>query len=193
MSVTLSIIIPVFNCEKTIKKCLDSIFNQKTELEYEVILVDDSSSDNTVKVVESTISGRKNSRLICQENAGAGAARNKALSYAKGEYLFFIDGDDYISGNCLNILNMEIQKKENLDILIFMYRYYDEESCTFKKMSQRDAAVYYDTAFQNRIFSFEEFPQLHECITYPWNKLFRRSFVDENKLKFSETVVSGGV
>lgn len=193
MSVTLSIIIPVFNCEKTIKKCLDSIFNQKTELEYEVILVDDGSSDNTVKVVESTISGRKNSRLICQENAGAGAARNKALSYAKGEYLFFIDGDDYISGNCLNILNMEIQKKENLDILIFMYRYYDEESCTFKKMSQRDAAVYYDTAFQNRIFSFEEFPQLHECITYPWNKLFRRSFVDENKLKFSETVVHNDI
>ena len=193
MNPALSIIIPVYNCEKTIKKCLDSIFNQKTPLEYEVILVDDGSSDNTVKVVETAISGRENATLFCQENAGAGAARNRALSHARGEYLFFIDGDDYISGNSLNILNMEIQKKENLDILIFMYRYYDEGSCTFKKMSQRDATVYYNTNFKDNIFSFEDFPQLHECITYPWNKIFRRSFVEENNLSFSETVVHNDI
>lgn len=193
MSLALSIIIPVYNCEKTIKKCLDSIFNQKTDMKYEVILVDDGSSDNTVKVIESIISGRENARLICQENAGAGAARNKALPYAQGEYLLFIDGDDYIANNSLNILNIEIQKAENLDILIFMYRYYDEGSCTFKKMSQRDATVYYNADFQNRIFSFGECPQLHECITYPWNKLFRRTFVEENSLSFSETVVHNDI
>ena len=89
MSVTLSIIIPVFNCEKTIKKCLDSIFNQKTELEYEVILVDDGSSDNTVKVVESTISGRKNSRLICQENAARELPETK-LCHMRRESICFL-------------------------------------------------------------------------------------------------------
>ena len=193
MCPVLSIIIPVYNCEKNIKKTLKSIFGQKTSLSYEIILVDDGSNDNTVKVVKDMISGRENVKLLCQENAGAGAARNSALLHAKGEYLFFIDGDDYISDNSLNILNLEIQKKENLDVLIFMYRYYDEDSCTFKKMSQRDTLVYYNAAFQNRIFSFEENPQLHECITYPWNKLFRRAFVEENSLTFSDTVVHNDI
>ena len=193
MSLALSIIIPVYNCEKTIRKCLDSIFIQKNDLKYEIIIVDDGSSDGTVEVVESVIAGRGNVKFIHQENAGAGAARNKALRYASGDYLLFIDGDDYISSNSLNILKIEMQKNEDLDVLIFMYRYYDEGSCVFKKMSQRDAEVYNDVAFQNRVFSFEECPQLHECITYPWNKLFRRSFVEENNLTFSETVVHNDI
>ena len=156
MSLALSIIIPVYNCEKTIRKCLDSIFIQKNDLKYEIIIVDDGSSDGTVEVVESVIAGRGNVKFIHQENAGAGAARNKALRYASGDYLLFIDGDDYISSNSLNILKIEMQKNEDLDVLIFMYRYYDEGSCVFKKMSQRDAEVYNDVAFQNRVFSFEE-------------------------------------
>ena len=109
MSLALSIIIPVYNCEKTIRKCLDSIFIQKNDLKYEIIIVDDGSSDGTVEVVESVIAGRGNVKFIHQENAGAGAARNKALRYASGDYLLFIDGDDYISSNSLNILKIEMQ------------------------------------------------------------------------------------
>ena len=193
MTPSLSIIIPVYNCEKTIKKCLHSIFSQKTDLNYEIIIVDDGSTDNSIHVIENIIADKSNVKFLQQENAGAGAARNKALLYATGDYLLFIDGDDYISENSLNIFNIEIQKQEALDILIFMYRYYDDGGCTFKRMSQRDATVYYNTAFQNKIFSFKEYPQLHECITYPWNKLFRRAFVEENKLTFSETVVHNDI
>lgn len=111
MSLALSIIIPVYNCEKTIRKCLDSIFIQKNDLKYEIIIVDDGSSDGTVEVVESVIAGRGNVKFIHQENAGAGAARNKALRYASGDYLLFIDGDDYISSNSLNILKIEMAER----------------------------------------------------------------------------------
>ena len=94
MSLALSIIIPVYNCEKTIRKCLDSIFIQKNDLKYEIIIVDDGSSDGTVEVVESVIAGRGNVKFIHQENAGAGAARNKALELATGQYVAFLDSDD---------------------------------------------------------------------------------------------------
>lgn len=193
MSIDISIIIPLYNNEKTIKKCLDSIFHQKTTLKYEIILVDDGSSDNTVKIVNNYILGKNNVKFISQENKGAGAARNTALLYSSGDYLFFVDADDYISNNCLNILNLEIHKENLIDILIFMYRYFDERNCVFKKMSKRDAFVYYDTYLENRIFSFNECPQLHECISYPWNKIFRSSFIKENNIKFSETIVHNDI
>lgn len=193
MKIDISIIIPLFNCEKTIKKCIDSIICQKTSVKYEIILVDDGSTDNTVSVVNNIIYKLNNTKLICQQNRGAGAARNKALQYAKGDYLLFIDSDDYLSNDSLNIINIELQKKENLDILIFMYRYYDDKNCIFKKMSQRDYYTYYDLSLDNRLFSFKEFPQLLECISYPWNKLYRRVFVEENNLIFSETIVHNDI
>lgn len=190
---TLSIIIPAYNCEKTIKKCLNSIFSQKTTLKYEVIVVDDGSTDSTYKIVEDTLAGKDNTLLLQQENMGAGAARNKALAYASGDYLLFIDGDDYISNNSLNIINVELQKNKDIDILIFMYRYYDESSCSFKKMSQRDANIYYNSEITDKVFSFKEYPQLHECISYPWNKIFRREFIENNSIMFSETIVHNDI
>ena len=91
--IDLSIIIPVYNGVLLLPRCLDSIFNQKTEFTYEVILVDDGSTDNSVELIKA----RKETNIVLyqQQNAGPAVARNKGMELAKGKYVAFIDADDY--------------------------------------------------------------------------------------------------
>lgn len=193
MNIDLSIIIPVFNNEISIKKCIKSIVSQKTPIKYEIIIIDDGSTDNTVQIIKKLYFKYNNLTLISQKNQGAGAARNTALQYAKGKYIFFIDGDDYISSNCFNILHKEIIKNDDLDIIVFLYKYYDETDNKIKNLSKRDSIVYNDNALRNEIFSFKSCPQILECIAYPWNKIYLRSFIIDNNLKFSETKVHNDI
>lgn len=89
----LSIIIPVYNASKLLERCLDSIFKQKTQYTYEVILIDDGSTDNSIEIIKE----RKESNIILyqQQNAGPAAARNKGIELTHGRYVTFIDADDY--------------------------------------------------------------------------------------------------
>lgn len=89
----ISIIIPIYNASLLINRCLDSIFNQTTQYSYEVICVDDGSSDNSVKLILART--KPNIRLYQQQNAGPAVARNKGVGLAKGRYVTFIDADDY--------------------------------------------------------------------------------------------------
>lgn len=91
--VDLSIIIPVYNGALLLYRCLDSIFNQKTQYSYEVILVDDGSTDNSVELIKAR--EETNIVLYQQQNAGPAVARNKGMELAKGKYVAFIDADDY--------------------------------------------------------------------------------------------------
>lgn len=89
----ISIIIPVYNASKLLNRCLDSIFSQETQYSYEVILVDDGSSDNSVELIKA----RKEPNIVLfqQQNAGPAVARNKGVELAKGKYVAFMDADDY--------------------------------------------------------------------------------------------------
>lgn len=89
----LSIIIPVYNASKLLERCLDSIFKQKTQYTYEVILIDDGSTDNSIEIIKE----RKESNIILfqQQNLGPSAARNKGVELAKGDYCAYLDADDY--------------------------------------------------------------------------------------------------
>lgn len=89
----LSIIIPVYNASQTINRCLDSVFSQTTKYSYEVILVDDGSNDNSVKLIQGH--NNKNIILYQQENAGPATARNKGIELAHGDYCAFLDSDDH--------------------------------------------------------------------------------------------------
>ncbi len=105
---TLSIVIPVYNVEKYINKCLDSIIPQLTD-EVEVVLVDDGSSDDSGNICEFYSNQFENVYLYRKENGGLSDARNYGFSLAKGEYVWYIDSDDYISEECvcdiINLLN----------------------------------------------------------------------------------------
>ena len=89
----LSIIIPVYNVSLLLNRCLDSIFYQKTQYTYEVILVDDGSTDNSIEIIKSR--KEKNITLYQQKNSGPSVARNKGIELSKGDYLTFLDADDY--------------------------------------------------------------------------------------------------
>lgn len=92
-NVDLSIILPVYNAAPLLNRCLDSIFNQTTKYEYEVILVDDGSTDNSIDIIKSR--KENNITLYQQKNSGPSVARNKGIELAKGEYIAFLDADDY--------------------------------------------------------------------------------------------------
>ena len=96
----ISVIVPAYNAEKTLNKCLDSILGQ-TLVDIEIIVVNDGSTDSTQTIVEGYMSSDNRIKLINQENKGLGAARNVGLDNATGKYISFIDSDDWISKNFL--------------------------------------------------------------------------------------------
>jgi glycosyltransferase involved in cell wall biosynthesis len=116
----LSIIIPVFNSEKYICRCLDSLLNQDLEVDdYEILIINDGSKDGSIYLAEQYEQKYTHVHIHHQENGGVGNARNNGIVLAKGEYIYFIDSDDYLASNILNlILNNSI--KNELDVLTFL-------------------------------------------------------------------------
>ena len=139
----LSIIIPVYNAEKTISECLESIWNQGiSEIDYEVICVDDCSSDTTLAILNREREKHKNLRIeINSVNLRAGGARNNGVRVANGEYIIFLDSDDYYHSESLKKAFEYLKANPDLDILTcnfarelpgksssaFVHRYYSEE------------------------------------------------------------------
>ena len=126
-----SVIIPVFNSEKYIYKCLESVINQNLK-DFECIIVDDGSSDNSGSICDEISKLDERLQVIHQKNKGVSAARNAALQCAKGEYICFVDSDDWISRDMLSVLN-NIIERETPDIIIFGYSevYHDREENHF--------------------------------------------------------------
>lgn len=118
----LSIIIPVFNVEKYVGKCINSCLRQDIPTDdYEVIIINDGTKDKSMDVVNHAIFEANNVRVYSQENSGLSVARNVGLSYAKGDYVWFVDSDDYLEDDCLRALCKYLDGC--LDILQIQYRY----------------------------------------------------------------------
>ena len=116
----LSIIIPAYNVEDYIPLCLESIYEQKTpENDFEVIVVNDGSTDNTAKVVNSFQEKHSNLILLKQTNQGASAGRNNGLKHAKGELIWFVDSDDTITRDSVNNIFAYFEQYPKVDFLIF--------------------------------------------------------------------------
>jgi glycosyltransferase involved in cell wall biosynthesis len=95
-----SVIIPVYNVEAYLRQCLDSVVNQ-TLKDIEMICVDDGSTDSSAEILKEYAKKDERIRVLTQSNSGAGAARNAGLVSAKGKWLYFLDGDDFIDEHCL--------------------------------------------------------------------------------------------
>ena len=112
-----SIIVPVYNVEKYIEKCLSSLKRQINFDEYEVIVVNDGSKDGSEEIVKHFCETYDNFKLINQKNGGLSDARNTGIKNAKGDYVIFLDGDDFFSENALEILSQEIKQHNFPDII----------------------------------------------------------------------------
>lgn len=177
-----SIVVPVYNNEKYIDQCLQSIKQQSLK-EIEVILVDDESTDGSVKLLEDYKNADSRFRLIHTTHGGGGTARNAGLRKITGEYVIFLDGDDFFEPDLCEVLyNKAVKTKA--DIVVCASDKYDTNNCIFE--SQLESFSVRDCP--KGVFSFARYPEhIFNCFAnYPWNKLFRSDFVKRNELWFQE-------
>ena len=121
--IKLSIIVPIYGVEQYLRKCVDSLLAQDlSSSEYEIILVDDESPDACPHICDEYATTCKNIRVVHRKNGGLSAARNSGIEIAKGEYLMFVDSDDYIEPNVLKGL-LEQVERDNLDVLRYRLQY----------------------------------------------------------------------
>ena len=112
-----SVIIPVYNVEKYLHECLDSLLNQ-TLKDIEIIAVDDGSTDSSLKILKDYAKKDKRLKVLTQENKGAGAARNLGMKHATGSYLSILDSDDYFDHSMLELLYKKAEKTKAKDVVL---------------------------------------------------------------------------
>ncbi len=174
----LSIIIPVYNVEQYIVRCLDSVMDQDIPHDqYEVIVINDGSTDNGLALIQDYAKDHPNIVLIDQKNSGSGASRNIGLDHARGKYVMFVDSDDFIDTNCLKTL---IQTSENnhLDVLVGSYKdAYEKEGKLYhlenKKFGNNNCSV----------MSGIEYLSKNSFYTSACMKVYRRDFLLEHNLQ----------
>lgn len=128
----LSIIVPIYNVEKYLPKCVDSLLNQDLSSEdYEIILVDDGSPDRCGEICDEYAASYPNVKVVHRENGGLSAARNSGIEAASGEYVQFVDSDDYLEPNVLKTL-VDKMESDNLDVLRFNYQNVNERYVVFE-------------------------------------------------------------
>jgi len=176
--IILSIILPVYNVEEYLEKSLDSILNQSYK-EYEFIIVDDGSKDNSLGIIKRYSSKFKNFKFISQDNKGVSAARNIALENAEGEYILFVDSDDFLEKDMIEkIISTALNTKADIVISNY-YLFYDENNYIkfikdMPKFHLYESFEIIDMILNNKIQG-----QL-------WNKLFKSTLLKNNDFFFEE-------
>lgn len=176
--VKVSIIVPVYNAENTISRCLDSLRRQSLK-EIEIICVDDGSTDKTPEILAKYAAFDARIKVIRQENAYIGAARNRGIGEAKGEYIGFVDNDDYVSENYYEEL-YKAAKKQQADIAVAEKIM---EIHTNRKVINKIAKSLKNQK-GNPLTDKTNF--LENACGYVWNKIFNRSFLQANNISFVE-------
>lgn len=184
----ISVIIPVYNCEKYLKQCLDSILSQTFD-SYEVICMDDSSNDGSSQILREYKKKYNNLRVYFNKSKmGAAISRNHGLKIANGEYVIFLDSDDFFSNNLLENTYREIKTK-NADMLLFNCAKVNEQNQILEIFN----CVNTDYSVYNSVFKFIDVMQnipLCKFLTAPWNRMLRRDFLIKNKIYFQNLTSS---
>ncbi len=181
--VTVSVIIPVFNAEKYISTCIESLISQSYS-DFEIICVDDGSTDNSPRILQQYMSMDPRIKIIEQKNQFAGNARNTGMEVASGKYCMFIDVDDFFEKNMIELQVRQIER-DHADICICDADIYDDQAGTFRKSEWLLAKSYIPHVPFNR----EEIKDHIFFIKTPaaWNMIISSAFIKEHALKFQET------
>lgn len=187
-----SIIVPVYNVERYLERCIDSLRNQ-TLTDLEIILVDDASADGSPALCDKAAAEDSRIKVIHKENQGAGMARNAALSLATGEYIGFVDSDDYVAPEMYETL-YRIAKKYESDLVMSGVLYVDgtmfgkEGTCDRKTYFERDTQfVTKEDIRKIKLGIVGAKPEVEDDSQYGmsiWKNLFRHKVIQENNLVF---------
>lgn len=177
MKPSISIIIPVYNVEQFLRKCLDSILHQGLrDGEYEVILVNDGSKDGSVAICEEYCQKYPHFRLVNQDNQGVSAARNNGIDHAQGKYIVFADADDYLLDNGLNLTFEHFRDRDDIDVIHYYSSYDNWEKNEIDNTIDFDGTGH-DLILQSGLPSF--------C----WLCFYRKDFLDKHELRFKKYIV----
>ena len=181
-TVTLSVIIPVYNAEDTIRETLDSVLGQSLT-DIEVICVDDGSRDSSVEIIREYMTRDPRVSLITQQNRYAGVARNAGIEAAKGEYLFFLDADDYVLDYALEAVCAKAEKHD-LDCLKFLAMTRDEKEERYVDKRRNNGGMLRVGDYGRLLKAEKDSPLLRVSVT-PWSGIYRRAFVQEKHCWFN--------
>jgi len=175
----LSIIIPVYNVEKYISTCLLSVLENDLEpIDYEIIVVDDESPDNSMTLVNELAVRFSNIRIVSQKNTGISGARNTGIRHAKGNYILFIDSDDWILKESLGKL-AALCKEQDLDILEFGIE---------KRNNDGSVVGSFSASTSGEIYTGVEYYKKCRYVNSVFNKVYKRELLIENDLLFTEKI-----
>lgn len=182
MKELVSVILPIYNVENYLEKCVNSVLSQ-TYHNLEVILVDDGAKDNSGKICDELKKKDKRIRVVHKENGGLSSARNAGYEVATGKYLMYIDSDDEIKSEIIEKCVTVIERDES-DLVIYGYDKVDEqgnllETCVWgnKLLSNKEMVSYLYNAIQEMSFG------------YAWNKLYRKSVIDKSEVLADAKVI----
>lgn len=182
----ISVIVPIYNAEKFLHYCIDSILNQSF-VDFEILLVNDGSTDNSGKICDKYAEKDTRVKVLHKQNGGVSSARNAGIEAAQGEYICFVDSDDYLEKDYLEIL-IETKKK---------FPDYDSVWCGFQTVEDYNGKNNKDVIAENNTkfscYSLEDIMLLHEkwLEASPCNKLFDKGIIINNKIKFPDDLSLG--
>lgn len=176
----ISVIVPVYNTEKTLNRCIDSILNQ-TFCDWELLLVDDGSTDQSGELCDEYAAKDKRIRVFHKTNGGVSSARNMGLQYAKGEWISFVDADDYLNVQSLNDM---ISGSDDSDLVL----------SSIKICGCQEKIVKLDNNLSNDVHEIGNLlTSLNDYmgLTVPFAKLLKSSIINNNQIRFDCRFSSG--
>lgn len=168
-----SVLVPVYNTEKTLIKCMDSILNQTIIDDIEIVIVNDGSTDNSESIINDYLNKQDNISYFKQHNQGLGATRNKGLELAKGEYIAFLDSDDWVEQDYYEkLLNKAQSEESDLVISSYIVEIPNKQRQDLVTHNYNNKIEYLDALIKGKVAGFS------------WNKLYKKSLIKNNNLVF---------
>ncbi len=187
LSIKVSVVIPVYNTALYLEQCLDSLINQTLQ-DIEIICINDGSTDESLSILDRYKNQDKRIRVFNQENKGQSAARNLGINRAQGEYIGFLDSDDFAKPEMFEKLYGNAKSNDS-DITMCSIEVFNEKTQQTTEHDPYLSLDIFNKSFENRVFSHYDCSDFlfRICVT-PWNKIFKRELIDKNKISFIEGV-----
>ncbi|RKJ02532.1 glycosyltransferase [bacterium D16-54] len=179
----ISILVPVYNTKKYLKKCLSSIINQ-TFLDMEIICMDDGSTDGSGRILDWFAKQDPRIRVIHKKNTGYGNTMNQAFALAEGNYIGIVESDDYVVSSMYENLYQAIESDQLDFVKSDFYRLWDREDGT-EKLEYRSLTKY--SGFYNQVLNPNQEWEAYYMEKFTWNGLYRKQFIRENGIRYNET------
>ncbi|HAQ2281002.1 TPA: glycosyltransferase family 2 protein, partial [Enterococcus faecium] len=183
----ISVIIPVYNVEKYVGSCLESVCNQ-TYKNLDIIIVDDGSKDSSNKICEDYALKDSRIRIIHKNNAGLGLARNTGLEHVKGKYVAFIDSDDFVAANYIEAMLNGIKRSNADTCYAGYYEYYDDNNI-ISKPARYDSTIFTNNAIIEKVLlgMIGTEPSYKVDFILPmsvWHALYSSEIIQQHNIKF---------